>query len=155
MIDSLSKGRVFTSMDIKAGFHNIPLTQKARAATVFITQDGVYCWNVMPFGLKGAPAHFQRALQLTIQTPDDLSVVVYIDDSVIMGQTWRETWTKILEAIKKLSKAGFMLNIAKCHFLSDKISIVGMEVVGGEYNAKPSKIQALFTSKIPSSIREL
>ena len=48
-----------------------------------------------------------------------------------------------------------MLNVSKCTFLSKKVSTVGMEVVNGEYAAKPSKVESLFSSRAPTMLREL
>ena len=105
----------------------------------------------MPFGLKGAPAHFQKALQLTVQAERDLTIIVYIDDIVASATSWEDLWKKTLLIIEKLSKAGFMLNLNKCKFLTTALEVVGMEVIQGAYAAKKGKISALIASRIPKT----
>ena len=58
VLESLGGSSVFTGLDIKAGFHNIPMKANDKQYTVFVTPDGAWQWRRMPFGLKGAPAHF-------------------------------------------------------------------------------------------------
>ena len=109
----------------------------------------------MPFGLKGAPAHFQKFLQLTIQTEGDLSIIVYIDDILVSKKDWGRLWLKTLSVISKLVKAGFMINLQKCKFLMQRLEIVGMEVATRIYFAKQKKIEKLLKSSIPGSLKEL
>jgi hypothetical protein len=49
---------LFSSLDIKAGFHNIPVHPDSVKLTAFVTQDGTYEMKRMSFGFRGAPAHF-------------------------------------------------------------------------------------------------
>ena len=49
---------VFSALDIKAGFHNIPKPAHLQKFAGIVTQDGLYCWCRMPFGYNSAPTHF-------------------------------------------------------------------------------------------------
>ena len=109
----------------------------------------------MPFGMKGAPAHFQRAVHLTINTGEGEGIVIYIDDIVVSGASWKEVWGKTLKVITKLVKAGFKINLAKCHFMTNILEVVGMEVVAGAYRAKPEKLKVLLGARIPTTYKEL
>ena len=65
---------------------------------------------------------------------------IYIDDVVISGKNWEETWERTLEVISRLAKAGFMINLNKCKFLTSEIEVVGFEVAKGEYKPKLPKL---------------
>ena len=94
----------------------------------------------MLFGMKAAPAHFQRAITLTLDLQPHGKIVVYIDDIIISGNTWQEVWNKTLETLKKLTEAGFMINMNKCHFLTTTLEAVGFEVASGRYKPKLKKL---------------
>ena len=140
IIDSLASSTIFTGLDIKAGFHNIPLSERVSNYTVCITQDGKFRAKRMLFGMKSAPAHFQRAITLTLDLQPNGKVVVYIDDIIISGNTWQEVWNKTLDTLKKLTDAGFMINMNKCHFLATTLEAVGFEVASGKYKPKLKKL---------------
>ena len=50
----------FATMDMTSGYHQIPVHENSRRFTAFITFLGVFQWLCVPFGLKGAPAYFQK-----------------------------------------------------------------------------------------------
>eukprot|EP00922_Rhytidocystis_sp_ex-Travisia-forbesii_P000946 GHVS01001346.1.p1 GENE.GHVS01001346.1~~GHVS01001346.1.p1 ORF type:complete len:157 (+),score=12.56 GHVS01001346.1:118-588(+) len=52
---------------IRAGFWNVPLSAESRAATAFLTPDGLFEWAVMPFGLRNAPSEFQRIIDYAMK----------------------------------------------------------------------------------------
>jgi len=71
-----------SKLDLKRGFHQIPVAISLRDYTTFISRWGKYRFIVMPFGLKNASAIFQTILDDTLQ-PSNQFAVVYIDDVLI------------------------------------------------------------------------
>ena len=59
--------KYFTTLDINSAFWSIPLRIQDRPKTGFVTQEGHYQWTCLPFGLKAAPAIFQRILRSIIK----------------------------------------------------------------------------------------
>ena len=113
-------------MNPKAGFHNIPVDENSSRYLGIVTQDGLWKFIRMPFGLKGAPAHFQRTVMITLEGLPARGVVIYLDDIVIHADTVEEAWALTLEALRALASKGFMINIRKCKFLTDAAKIVGV-----------------------------
>jgi Reverse transcriptase (RNA-dependent DNA polymerase) len=124
-VNALANSTVFSAVDIKGAFNNIPLHPNSRQYTAFVTQDGLYEFNRMTFGFKTAPAHFQKSIMITLSVLPNGSVIAYIDDIVIHGNSIDEVWQHTLVALRALTWAGFMLNMRKCCFLTSKIKIVG------------------------------
>ena len=79
----------------------------------------------MPFGVKGAPAHFQKVISLTMQPVGGGRVLVYINDILIFGSDVREVWDRTLAVLRALTRQGFMINLRKCKFLTRFATIVG------------------------------
>ena len=63
IFDGLRGAKVFTTLDLKSAYWQVKLTAASRAKTAFITHKGLFEFTRMPFGLKNAPALFQRAMQ--------------------------------------------------------------------------------------------
>ena len=53
----------------------------------------------MPFGLRNAPAHFQKTIVAIVEVAPFLHVVVYLDDIVVYGSTESEVWAETIELI--------------------------------------------------------
>jgi hypothetical protein len=62
VLERLAGKKIFATLDLKAGFHQMPLAEECRALTAFATPDGLFEFCRVPFGLKNAPPYFQRAM---------------------------------------------------------------------------------------------
>ena len=72
---------VFSRLDANGGFWQIPLAEKARHHTTFITPFGRYCFNKLPFGISSAPEHFQKRMSVILEGLN--GVLCLIDDILI------------------------------------------------------------------------
>ena len=77
------------------GYWQVPLTQRAREISAFVTLSGLYRYKVMPFGMKNAPATFQRMVNKLVRDIDGCEG--YIDDVVIEESctTWLASWNAL------------------------------------------------------------
>ena len=66
MFNKLGKATIFTTINLQTGYMNIEVEEKAKPITAFITDNGLFEFNKMPFGLTGAPATFQRSMNLML-----------------------------------------------------------------------------------------
>ncbi len=80
-IDKIGKAKYVTKFDLVKGFWQIPLSERAKEISAFVTLDRLYSCTVMPFGMKNAPSTFQRLMNHIVHGLQ--SCVIYIDDAVI------------------------------------------------------------------------
>ena len=67
ILTNISKGKIYTQVDLYSGYWQIPLRKQDREKTAFVTADGLFQWKVMPFGLKNAPATFQSFMEKVLK----------------------------------------------------------------------------------------
>ncbi|MBW0470540.1 hypothetical protein O181_010255 [Austropuccinia psidii MF-1] len=88
-LTQLSKVKYITSMDALEGFHQAFLTPKARTLTIIITHCGIYEYLRMPFGIKNAPSHYQRMMNIIFPTESSEGwLIIYIYDIIICSDSW-------------------------------------------------------------------
>ena len=89
-LQSLSGSKWFSTIDLLSGYWQVDIAENDREKTAFITYDGLFEFNVMPFGLCNAPATFQRLMNLALSGMLWSECLVYLDDIIIFGRTFGE-----------------------------------------------------------------
>ena len=96
------------NFDLLKGYWQIPLTERAREVSAFITPKGLYAYKVMSFGLRNAPAMFQRLMnQVTAHLE---GCAVYLDDVVLSSDTWTSHLDRIRQLFTRLAQANLTSN---------------------------------------------
>jgi len=86
----LKGGKYFDKIDLKIGYHQVPIKPFDVWKTAFKDKEGLFEWLVMPFRLTNALATFMRLMDGILQPFTNSSVVVYLDDILIFNQSWEE-----------------------------------------------------------------
>ena len=116
-IDNIGHAKYVTKFDLLKGFWQIPLTDRAKEISAFVTPDGLYQYKVMPFGMKNSPATFQRLVNSLISNLDGCKA--YIDDAIIFSEEWQQHLQTIRTFFDRLSDAKLTVNLAKSEFWTD------------------------------------
>ncbi|KAL0373905.1 UNVERIFIED_CONTAM: Retrovirus-related Pol polyprotein from transposon gypsy [Sesamum radiatum] len=82
----------------------------------FVTDQGIFCYNVMPFGLKNAGATYQRLVNHMFQSQIGRNMEVYIDDMLVKSVEEQDHIKDLVECFQILETFGMKLNPAKCTF---------------------------------------
>ena len=90
VLDKLGKNTYFTTLDLTSGFHQIQMDNESVPKTAFNTDSGNFEYKRMPFGLKNAPATFQRAMNYVLRNEINRTYLVYLDDIIILGTSLQE-----------------------------------------------------------------
>ena len=88
--------------------------------TAFSTPFGLFQYNVMPFGLAMAPATFMRLMSIVFSGMLYNSCLVYLDDIIILGQTFIEHYQRLESGFKCLQNSNLKFKPSKCVFFSVK-----------------------------------
>ena len=86
-IDSLGDAKIFTTLDCNSGYWQIPVRPEDREKTTFTSHEGLYWFLRMPFGLRNAPATFQRFVDITLSGLTWKTCLVYLDDIIVFSKT--------------------------------------------------------------------
>ncbi|CAM4846078.1 unnamed protein product [Rotaria magnacalcarata] len=114
IIDRLAGSQYFTTLDLKAGYWQIPIDEQDQKKTAFVTTDALYEFNVLPFGLSNAPASFQRIMNSVLGTLRwDISLV-YLDDIIIYSKSFDKHVQHLDLVLGALQRAHVKLNPNKC-----------------------------------------
>ena len=110
-IDKIGNAIYVSKFDLLKGFWQVPLTERAKEISVFVTPDGLFQYKVMPFGMKNSPATFQRLINQVISGLTGCDA--YIDDVIVYSETWSEHVEIMCKLFEKLSDAKLTVNLCK------------------------------------------
>ncbi|XP_046625036.1 uncharacterized protein LOC124307441 [Neodiprion virginianus] len=155
-INRLHRCYYFTVLDMASGYHQLLIHPDSIENTAFINTEGHFEYLALPFGLRNAPAAFQRAVITALGELANTYVVVYMDDILVVGtQDVEESLNRVENILNTLTKAGFSLNIKKCSFMKQKVKYLGYEVSRGEFRPNPRKIEALVALPSAQTVSQL
>lgn len=143
ILDQLGSAKYFSIFDLASGFHQIPMSQEDAPKTAFSTPFGHYEFKRMPFGLKNAPATFQRLMDQTLSGLQGSQLFVYLDDIVIYASSMKEHSCKFNKLAERLRAAGLKLQPDKCEFLRKEVSYLGHIISEEGVRPDPGKIESV------------
>ena len=154
-IDSLQGAEFFSSLDLRSGYWQVPMADDARPKTAFVTPDGLYEFNVMPFGLCNAPATFERMMDTVLRNLKWHTCLCYLDDVVVFAPDFSTHLQRLRHVLTRLSNAGLQLNLKKCRFAARQLTILGYVVSKDGILPDPAKLRAVAEFPKPTSVKEL
>ena len=140
LVDVMVGHSLLSFMDAYSRYNQICMYPGDEEKTSFITDQGTYCYRVMPFGLKNTEATYQRLVNQIFKGLIGNSMEVYVDDILVKSKEEADHLTHMAEAFHILKRYQMKLNPAKCafgvssgKFLGHLISRLGIE-------ANPKKV---------------
>lgn len=145
--------RVLSQIDLKNGYHQIAMEESSKRYTGFSVMGRHYVYNRMPFGLKNAPAFFQRIIFNMIgHLP---FVTVFLDDTLVFSKDVQEHADHLAQVMNILHAKNVVLNLEKSNFYKTKVTYLGNMISEDGRQANIEKLPGLRSQPPPRNGTEL
>jgi transposase InsO family protein len=155
ILDKLGRCQYFTTLDLASGFHQIEVHPEDVQKTAFSVEHGLYEFLRMPFGLKNAPATFQRVMDHVLKDLIGVCCLVYMDDIIIFSSSLQEHLINLSRVLKALEKVNLKVQLDKSEFLKKEVAFLGHIVTDEGVKPNPNKIETIKKWPIPTNQKEL
>jgi hypothetical protein len=123
--------------------------------TPFITPFGVFCYTMMPFGLKNVDATYQHGMQKCLHSQIGRNVEAYVDDVIIKTQDPEDPISNLVETFDNLRKFSMKLNAEKCTFGVPSGKLLGFMVYRRGIESNPEKVSAIANMAPPQCLLDV
>jgi hypothetical protein len=155
-LTNLAKAKFISSMNVLKAFHQNVVGETSRKFLRIILHKGIYEYTRMPFGIKNAPSHFQRMMDIEFrQEIAERWVIIYIDDIIIMSNTWKEHLERIDRILKRVIKMNMKISLKKCNFGFPEIKALGHVVSGLSLGIDQNRFAAVLKKPMPQTRKEM
>ena len=137
----------FSIMDLASGYWQVAMSPEAKWQAAFVTNEGLFHFRVMPFGLCNAPATFERLMDRVLCGMRWSRCLVYLDDVISFGTSIPEALTRLEEVLSRLSDFGLQ-HLCKRKWLFWDILWAGLD-----WHANPEKISAVRNWHAPDKVK--
>ena len=149
-----ANAQYFTSVDMGKAFWQVPLEENSKKLAAFITYDGIYEFQTMPFGrLSGATASFQMLMMKLLRNIAWKYVLCYVDDIIIFSSSFEDHLQHLEEVFRRLRDAGLKLSPKKCFFAKQKLHYLGFVISKDGIEADPKKVEKILNLKPPKDAK--
>ncbi|KAL0552168.1 hypothetical protein IC582_011265 [Cucumis melo] len=155
MIDATAGHEALSFMDGSSGYNQIRMALEDEEKTAFRTPKGIYCYKVMPFGLKNAGATYQRAMQRIFDDMLHKHIECYVDDLVVKSKKKCDHLKDLKLVLDRLRKYQLRMNPLKCAFGVTSGKFLGFIVRHRGIEVDHSKIDAIQKMPSPKNLHEL
>lgn len=155
ILDRLGKAQYFSVLDLASGFHQIEVDPKDISKTAFNVDHGKYEFVRMPFGLKNAPATFQRLMDSVLRKHLGVRCFVYMDDIIIYSSSLQQHLDDIAKILETLRESNLKVQCDKSNFLRKEVEFLGHLVTVDGVKPNPGKVEAVRSWPLPRTIKDL
>ncbi|CAL9001627.1 unnamed protein product [Prunus brigantina] len=155
LVDATAGHALLSFMDAYSGYNQIFMHPEDQAHTSFITDRGLYCYKVMPFGLKNAGATYQRLVNSIFAPLIGNTMEVYVDDMLVKSRTTDQHIPNLSAVFTILKQYKMRLNPTKCAFGVASGKFLGFMIAERGIEANPEKIQAILDMAIPKTVKDI
>lgn len=142
ILSNLGKGKVFSTIDLKSGFHQILMAETDREKTAFSVSNGKYEFCRLPFGLKNAPSIFQRCIDDVLRPFIGVFLYVYMDYVIIFSDNHEDHLQHLQLVFESLYNANMRISIEKSKYFKSSVEFLGFVLSEKGIATCPNKVEA-------------
>ena len=139
LVDNSAGYKYLSFIDAYSGYNQIPMYPEDQEKTAFVTDMGVYCYTMMPFGLKNAGATYQRMMSQVFKEQIGRILEVYIDDMIVKTPEDKDPVADLRETFQQLRRYDLRLNPNKCTFGVEAGKFLGFMLTSRGIEVNPDK----------------
>ncbi|KAJ4431151.1 hypothetical protein ANN_19746 [Periplaneta americana] len=155
ILDKLGRARYFSALDCASGYWQIPLAKEDQCKTAFSTTSGHFEFKRMPFGLKSAPATFQRFMNTILSHMIGTRCFVYVDDLMIAGETLEEHHTRLRSVFDLFRQYQVQIEPDKCEFLKEELKYLGHIITKEGISPDNDKVKVIQEFPTPKNAKDV
>ncbi|GBM87049.1 Transposon Ty3-I Gag-Pol polyprotein [Araneus ventricosus] len=155
LLDELSKAKIFSSLYLASGYWHVPIHPKDTEKLAFCTNFGLYECFRLPFGIKVAPAIFNRLIRRILTKYKIDFACNYYDDIIVYSSSELKHWKHLKTIFEICEKENIKLKLSKCVFAQTKISFLGYEIEQGQVSPNNANIETMKKLQLPTNVKEL
>ena len=154
LVDTTIGYKLPSFMNAYSGYNQILMYEPNEEHTSFTTDQGLYYYKAMPFGLKNARATYQRLVNGMFKDRIGKSIEVNVEDMLVKSKTARDHLEYLNQMLNILKKYRIKLNPLNCAFRVRSGKFLGFMVNQRGIEANPEKINVLFEMSSPKKPKE-
>ncbi|KAJ8346574.1 hypothetical protein SKAU_G00279750 [Synaphobranchus kaupii] len=143
LLDALGKARLFSTLDLTAGYFQVAVSKEDQGKTAVTTPFGLFEWMHIPFGLCNAPATFQRLMEVVLGDLAFDVLLIYLDDIILFSESFKSHCKKLDLVFNHLKQHGLKLKPSKCFLLRTEVKFLGHVVSTDGIRVDKDKVKAL------------
>ena len=155
LVDSTVGHKLLSFMDALSRYNQIKMDEADKEKMSFVTSQGLFCYEIMPFGLKNARATYQRLVNHMFRPQIGRNVEVYVDDMLVKSLDEGKHLDDLQETFNTLRQYNMKLNPNKCAFGVASGKFLGFMVSHKGIEANPEKIKAILDMKPLQNVKEV
>ena len=154
VLEAAGTAAIISKVDLNKGYYQVRVTEEDTQKTAFVCHKGHFEFLRMPFGLKNAPAIFQKLTSRVLEPCSEFALP-YIDDIVILSSSWEEHAQHVRKVLLQLRKAGLTASPKKCTWGSKVVEFLGHKLGDGKMSIPDRRVRALREYMRPKTKRAL
>ena len=155
LVDSTARHELLSFMDTFSGYNQIKMNEDDQERTSFVISQGLFCYKVMPFGLKNARVSYQRLMNKMFTQQIGRNVQVYVNDMLVKSLRENDHLDDLQETFDTLRSYNMKLNPSKCVFEVTAGKFLGFLVSQRGIEVNPEKVQAIMELEPPRTVKEV
>ena len=150
-----AQSKVFSVMDLKSSFWQIPLHPETADRTAFITHDGCYQFTRVPYGIQNGSMAFQMLMSRVLRNINFKFALVFIDDILCHSSTFEQHLEHLSAIFQRLRNSNLKLNPKKCQFAAQRVEYLGHIMSDKGIQANPDKTDIVKNFPRPRNRKEV
>ena len=155
VLERMAGRHIFGTLDLRSGFHQVPIAPDSQQATAFATSDGLYEFTRVQFGLKNGPAYFQQIMSEVLHGLVGHCCEVFIDDIIIYADDAHQFVHALRQVFQRLREHDMRLKGSKCQLGLAQVAYLGHVVDGTGIALSEERKQGLIDLQPPKTTSQL